>query len=517
MKHLVCTYCEHNETKLVVFSREDGKIKIHRSVSINTSAAGSGDLASTNDFDLSTDSLATDVTFDNFGGGDVYSGAEDQASVDVSELAANLYDINLSNSEFVPVVSDPVLSYHIFEGAEEKDTKKFKTQIITDIQNTKGLVISPDSLDYIDYSETEKLVAFVEDGIPCVDQINSLAKINNRRYYKIPTVKSSDVALAHLVKSENNFFPEDYSLIIYTGKEFSKLIFLEGNKLKHIGTPLDIGTENLHTYDVYFSKILLEMENGGIPRLDNVVLCGEDNSENLVLSFYGTFPEANVSQLEFNLFDSSLLTEEEQETVSAFAIPLAAALEYYDELDKKHKGINLLPKYIKDNQKILTFGWHSFAVLPLLFLAAFYFTFTILSQYKEIKQNDIKIKNLTELQIQNQAILDSMNVISGKVENFGKTQSILDSASMGTEVWSKTIDKVSTFVERRRNFWISKIQTMNDRLIISGHSMSRKSLTEFTDFSQNAMLQNIIYDPLREKNTFAFLLECDLFKEQKLE
>lgn len=516
MKHLVCTYCEQNETKFVVFTKENEKIKVLRTVSVNLSSAGPSEPSGTEDIDISADSLSGDITFDNYGGGDVYS-APQGGIPDVGELAANLYDINLSTAEFIPVVSDPVLSYHIYSGQEEKDPKKFKAQIISDIQNTKGLIIAPDCLDYIDYSENEKLVAFIEGGIPCVDQINELAKFNNRRYYKIPTVKSSDVALGHLVKSANNFFPEDYSLIIYTGKEFSKLIFLEGEKIRHIGTPLDIGTDNLHTYDVYFSKILLEMENGGIPRLDNVVLCGEDNSENLVLSFYGTFPEANVTQLEFNLFDLSGLSEEDQEVISAFAIPLAAALEYYDEADKKFSGINLLPKYIKDNQKVLTFGWHSFAVLPFLFIVAFYLTFNILSQFKEIKQNDIKINNLLELQEQNQTIIDSIGVITGKVESFGRTQSILDSASIGTEIWSNTIDNISTFVERRRNFWISKVQSSDERLIISGHSMSRKSLTEFTDFNTNAMLQNIIYDPLREKNTFAFLLECDMFKEQEVE
>jgi hypothetical protein len=31
--------------------------------------------------------------------------------------------------------------------------------------------------------------------------------------------------------------------------------------------------------------------------LDNIIVCGEDDSENLILSFYGTFPEANVSRL----------------------------------------------------------------------------------------------------------------------------------------------------------------------------------------------------------------------------
>ncbi len=51
------------------------------------------------------------------------------------------------------------------------------------------------------------------------------------------------------------------------------------------------------------------MENGGVPRLDNVVLCGDDRSENLVLSFYGTFPEANVTELKFDIFDVVDLNE----------------------------------------------------------------------------------------------------------------------------------------------------------------------------------------------------------------
>jgi hypothetical protein len=49
------------------------------------------------------------------------------------------------------------------------------------------------------------------------------------------------------------------------------------------------------------------MENGGITSLDNIIVCGEDDSENLILSFYGTFPEANVSRLEFDDVDISQL------------------------------------------------------------------------------------------------------------------------------------------------------------------------------------------------------------------
>src|SRR5690606_29890359 len=191
------------------------------------------------------------------------------------------------------------------------------------------------------------------------------------------------------------FFPDDQSLIVYIGKEYSKLIFLHGRKVKHIGSTLDIGTLNLHTYDVYFSKILLEMENGGISALDNIIVCGEDDSENLILSFYGTFPEANVSRLEFDDLDLSVLDDETRQKFSSYSVPLAVATEYFDEQTKETRGINILPKYIREEQKFFQFSWHSFIVLPFLFIAAFLITLKALQNSKEIEALDQEITEKT--------------------------------------------------------------------------------------------------------------------------
>jgi hypothetical protein len=203
--------------------------------------------------------------------------------------------------------------------------------------------------------------------------------------FRVPTIKSADTTLAYYVAKRKKFFPDDQSLVVYIGKEYSKLIFLHGRKVKHIGTTLDIGTLNLHTYDVYFSKILLEMENGGISALDNIIVCGEDDSENLILSFYGTFPEANVSRLEFDDLDLSILDEESRQKFSSYSVPVAVATEYFDEQAKETKGINILPKYIREEQKFFQFSWHSFIVLPFLFIAAFLITLKVLQNSREIR------------------------------------------------------------------------------------------------------------------------------------
>ena len=195
-------------------------------------------------------------------------------------------------------------------------------------------------------------------------------------------------------------------------------------------------------------------------------MCGEDNSENLVLSFYGTFPEANVTELKFDGIDITSLTDEQKENLSSFAFPIAAGLEYFEEKENKYKGINFLPKYIAENQKFIQFGWHSLIVLPLLFAATFFFTFQILENNKLLNEQQREITRLKQLKAQNELIIQEMDGYSAKINNFDNTQAILDSATTGTEVWGKMLTKVSDFMERRRNFWVSNLETNTIKLLV---------------------------------------------------
>ena len=332
-----------------------------------------------------------------------------------------------------------------------------------------------------------------------------MAHYNGRRYYRIPTVKSAEISLAYYVAKKKKFFPDDQSLIVYIGKETSKLIFLHGRKLKHIGSTLDIGTVNLHTYDVYFSKILLEMENGGISALDNIIVCGEDDSENLILSFYGTFPEANVSRLQFDDLDLSSINEDIKEKFSSFSVPTAVAQEYFDELAETYQGINLLPRYVKEEQKAFQFAWHGFALLPILFFAAFFITLRILINQKEINKLDTQISEQTVRLRQNQEILNEISELQGKISNFSQTQIILDSASVGTGIWSNTLESISHFIGLRKNIWLTKLSTSdNGDIALEGYALNRNILTEFAYSIETAELKSVTYEALREKNAFKF-------------
>ncbi len=511
MKPVIGVYCEGNETKLVVVSKEKDKIKVQKASMFDVVQASLDLEDSLTGLQLEGDDASIE------GISSIPNTADSKmAKSSISQMSATVRPYNPKNCSFIPTLTEPSIYYHIFEGSKAEKTSQLTQDIINDIQASKNVAIDKENLGYIELADKSLLAVFLSGEVNCLKVIKSLAQNDGKRYYKIPSVKSAEISLAYYVAKRKKFFPDDQSLIVYIGKEYSKLIFLQGRKLKHIGSTLDIGILNLHTYDVYFSKILLEMENGGISSLDNIIVCGEDDSENLILSFYGTFPEANVSKLEFEELDLVSLDAETREKFSSFAVPIASAIDYLDEEDKIHEGINLLPKYVKEDQKVFQFAWHGFAVLPLLFIATFYITMKVLVNNKEIRQLDEQISQKTLLMKQNQVILNQISDLNKKISGFSRTQAILDSASIGTGVWSKAISNITGFIGNKKDIWLTKANKANgSTLDLEGYSLSKNTLTEFAYYLKYAELKSVSYEAIRDKDAYKFVIVFNIANFQK--
>lgn len=505
MKQLVCVYCEGNDTKIAAVEKAKDKIKVLKTVS----------------FDVLQPALEVDDGIGELkieGEELTLEGLDKQASMTQSVNTSGLNVINsslrgipLNKAFFIPALTEPSIIYHIYEGSKKSKSAKLAQEIADDIYQTKNISVDKESLGYIELADKSILSVFLSNDVGCFRLINSLAQLSGKRYYKVPTVKSAEISLAYYVAKRKKFFPDDQSLIVYIGKEYSKLIFLHGRKLKHIGSTLDIGTINLNTYDVYFSKILLEMENGGISQLDNIIVCGEDDSENLILSFYGTFPEANVSRLEFDDLDLSALGSDVKESFSAFSIPIAVANEYFEEIAEEYKGINLLPRYVKEDQKSFQFAWHGYALVPLLFAATFFITTQALLNNKKLSALDQEVVKYSGMLRQNQELLGKISSIENKISSFGQTQAILDSASKGTGVWSRNLAHISDFFAGKGNLWSTRLNSTDNRNVtLEGYSLSKSVLTQFAYSINVSELKGIFSEDLREKNIYKFNLQYNL-------
>jgi hypothetical protein len=508
MKPLVCIYCEGNDTKLAVVGKDkdSDNLKVFRTASVSLTPSSVDIESGATGISLEDEALQLEGMD---GGSTTLDSNVEESSID--EIQKVLSGLNLSQYSFIPALTEPSIYYHLYEGSRSGKPAKLKQDIIDEILETKNVSVEKDSIDFTELSDKSLLSVFLVGDVACINLINSVAAKNGKRYYNVPTVKSSDISLAYYVAKKKKFFPDDHSLIVYIGKEYSKLIFLQGRRLKHIGTTLDIGVSNLHTYDVYFSKILLEMENGGIPSLDNIIVCGEDDSENLILSFYGTFPEANVSRLEFDDLDLTDIDVETKEKFSAFSILIATAIDYYDELSEIHQGINLLPKSVKEEQKFFQFSWHSYAMLPLLFIVGILLTQEVLENSSTLSKLDAEIAEKTLLMRQNQETLGKIAKLEGKISSFDQTQAILDSATAGTGVWNEILQDISKFTSKKKSIWLSKLSRKDQQTVIAeGYSLSRYALTDFAYSIEQATLNSMIYESLRDRNAYKFNLTFNI-------
>ncbi|GJQ62822.1 MAG: hypothetical protein SCALA702_18750 [Melioribacteraceae bacterium] len=506
MKTVVSIYCEGIEAKVAVMQRDKDRISIKKLLTVTTGFTEEKTIEEAVPA-VDMEGIDDDLSFDEFKDKE----KKEEKNDGLEFLADALRDVKLGNALFVPVVSEPVLSYHHHEGTLPENRKKAVDFLTKEIFDLQGAVVAKDSIDYVKVSENKYIAGYIEDEVPCVDFINALASLHKKRFFKIPAIKSAELSLASFYLSRYAHDENKYTLLIYAGKLYSKFIFFEGNNILHIGSTIDLGTDNLHTYDVYFSKILLEMENGNIPSLDNIIISGEGELEDLKASFEDAFPEAllhNFSVEKIHIEEDVIASEV---NVASFTIPVAAAYEYVLEKDEneeiKSRSINILPGYVYENQKFFQFGWHSFAMLPLLFGATFYFTNLIMGNFSAMDRLDSEISRLQIIQAQNRELIDELTQLDNRVGNFDQTVSILDSVTVGTGVWSESFERISSFLELRRNFWITKLECKTgNQVTLSGYTLSRKSLTEFAGYYKNTLLNNIDFEPLRQRNVYSYSL-----------
>lgn len=509
MKPVAFLFCEGSDTKLVVTTRRnDGIIKI-----LGISSTNIDDLPKSNQQILNLTQQIDEVIFEV--SNDKTTNLDEQIiTTKIDTLASILIQRKIKKLDFVPIITEPNLIYHFYEGDIYEEKLDNLETLQEEIHKSKSIIPQKGCLDFVEISD-DRLLAVVVDGyLQCFDIIKSISKYIGKEHPRINVIKSAEISLAYFVSQVLKSFEKQLTLILYMGKEYSKLIFLKGNQIAHIGRTLDLGTNNVNTYDSIVPKILLEMETGNIPFVNEIIVCGEDQSDNLIDSLHKAFTSANIRKLTHTIFDTTNLNETEIANISSYSIPLAAALDYYDSLDKKYSGINLLPKYILQERKFFQFSWHSIAILPLLFLATVYSTKIILERSYEIELIDKLILEKRKIIEKNQQLLDQINLLEEKINNYSSIATELDTLSEGRGLLTNLSEKISKFAETRKNLWLTKITFTDKKNVeIEGFSISRNAITDFVNFIEGSTLKTIVNETIREKRVYAFNLNIDLSKQ----
>ncbi len=166
MKPLVCIYCEGNELKLSVVAREKENIRVFNTFTVKQTEheadSNPEQLADLSKEDFSADGLS----FESLDTGvDTTQPRENVNATDVELIAASLAEYNLNQAQFIPIVTDPSVNFHIYESSEEKNKSKLLENVVKDIFETKGITVAKDKVDCINLDNNTYLCVFVDKEI----------------------------------------------------------------------------------------------------------------------------------------------------------------------------------------------------------------------------------------------------------------------------------------------------------------------------------------------------------------
>jgi hypothetical protein len=495
MNKVACIYFEGNDSKIALFQKVNNELVLIKGESLDSSLAFADQKTTVVGKSSGGHALKEMYNYDFV--------AEDTTSFNKTYLQKfNEFFIgeDLSQDKFIPILSEPAVYFQKIH--DEKELAALNTA-----NNNNGKINT--TIGFVDLFDNNRLAVYSSGKSTYLQAIDSLARLNNRKFLKIPTVKSAEVSLYSYVLRKRTFEENDYSLVLYIGKEYSKLIFLKGNKLHHIGAPVSVGKNSFNAHNVIASKILLEMENGLISNINNIIVCGEDNTEELVSVIREAYPSAdikiqNIESVEIRELDSFSST-------ASFIIPVAVAQEYFDEIEKKFTGLNLLPNHIKEEQRLINLQWHDYLMIFLILFSAAFFLTKIISNTQELASKNEEIGKFDAVETQNRVAVEQIKSYENKIANVGQTKAILNQLAAGTGIFSTQLKKLANFTSQDKILWITKV-TMDEKkdLGIQGYTFSRRRVKDLADAYSTSTLENITFEPLRETRVFQYKIDAGI-------
>ena len=230
-------------------------------------------------------------------------------------------------------------------------------------------------------------------------------------------------------------------------------------------------------------------------------------AEDLELEIKKSFHDSQVSI--FKIKDVEIGFIDNFSSSSSFIIPTSAVEEYFDQIEHNKKGIDLLPNYVREQQKAFHLDWHGYVLIVLILLSISYFTYKAVSNSVLGTTMQNEINRLVKIQEQNKEAVAKINSYENKIKNVGQTKTILEQLSRGAGVLNKQMNKLSDFTEDTENIWIRHLSYRNqDDLKIEGYTLNRKNARKLSDSYNGAILENVIYDPIKNTRYFKFSISA---------
>ena len=432
------------------------------------------------------------------------SQSEDNNAVLLGLLAqypSNRYSLTYS-------LSEPAIYYHILESDFGLKGKKLKDRILEELKNIRAFQPAADAVDAIKTDEGNLLCVVREDGLSLINSLENVKGFIGGRIPFIPVIDSADISLMNTVRLNYDLQPQEVSVIIYVGVEFTRLIFMRGDHFYQFAPILGEGYDSPNLQNTVYSRLLLEQDNLAIPRIHRIILAGESKRIAFRDFLIQQLPEQEVEYLLAPRLDTTELTAEEQDMLSEYAVPIGVAWRVLEPNNPLVYKVNLLPAEIREGQRVFKLAWHGYLLMLLLFLSTLFFTWQIGQKSRDIRELRDVLTLKEGQRAENQTLAGSIQTLQEQLGRYKTSLALYDSLVPGSERWSKVLTQVSHGVEDLNSIWLSDFAAGQEGLIkINGFTVYRTRIPRLATLFDNSLLIEVNVQAIRDQTVYKYNIE----------
>ncbi len=407
-------------------------------------------------------------------------------------------------------VGEPYVFYHPIEVQGKQKQDKIIARIIEELQATRAGVTKEQVQLLSSASETGFVGVVREQEIPVLDLVMSARPFLGARMPKIAFVESSDIALVNLVKTNYPLREDEVTVIVYVGIEYTRLIFMRGRHLFNIAPIISEGADSFSVQNTIYSRILLGQDNLSLPRIDQVILCGECKNFDIKGFLSSLLVGAEVDYLQLHRVDVSQLPAGGADLIPQYAVPIASATRAAVGKSKSYYSADLTPTKVRESQKIFKLAWHGLLLAILVFGSTFYFTYNYSFNQNEIARirSDIVVKRVQAAEVA--ALKSQITSVQSQFGKYSTAIAILDSLTPNTERWSDLMGSLSRSVRDVGSMWLTDVHQIREGLYyLEGFSVYRDRIPRFAQLYPGSILRKVTIADIRNKPVYDFQIDLN--------
>jgi hypothetical protein len=511
--HVVCLAKDGDKLKLV-----DGQIlkmsKALESVKVQQEIFSDSSQPPADISELSEFSSEIDSGGNGDDGIDFSISKADAANYDnIEVLQRVLYQYPSNKFRMGIAISEPQIYYVYFGTDWGLQGERLKKRVIEEVSRERNEyeLTHPDAIYTCKLGDGRLMTIVRESQVNVINSLQYLQGENRKVLPKISFVESAETAIVNLINANYYFDDQDFTIVVYLGNEYSRLIFLQGNEIYNISYIIGAGLDSENITHTIYSRILLEQDNLNLPQVQNIILTGESHQVKMKEFLQEKLSEEiQIDYLQL----PNLEVSDEDLNVSKYAVAIGSAWRSAMDKEKFIYDVDLLPHTFRESQKRFKLGLAGWLLILSLPAISFLTTVKVAEQRKALDellaQQQVHQQELSYLKDIEAKLMEKRKILQNYQNAFG----VVDDMSIGLEKWHKFLQKLSRHQDRIGRIWISEIiPAADDNVTLRGFSVYKDRIPLLSNAMSEGDIKSVQVQQIRERTVYHFEMNANLPSE----